>query len=49
MMDIYYILGLFDHIPLWVRLWLGICVLPVLCLVLDDLIHRGHTGLTKLD
>ena len=46
-MDIYYMLGLFDHISIELRLWLGICALPILCLVLDDLVYRGKSGLTK--
>ena len=46
-MDIYYIMSLFDYIPLEIRLWLAICVMPILCLILDDLIYRGKTGLFK--
>ena len=46
-MDIYFILGLFDHIPIGLQLWLMVCVMPILCLVLDDLVYRGKTGLIK--
>ena len=46
-MDIYYIMSLFDYIPLEIRLWLGICVMPILCVILDDLRYRGKTGLSK--
>ena len=46
-MDIHFFLGLFNHIPIELKLFLAICVIPILCLILDDLHYRGKSGLKR--
>jgi len=48
MINLYYqFMSLFDRIPIEITLFLIVCVLPILCLILDDLIYRGKTGLKR--